>query len=235
VQHRVRLVKAGPPFVSLLAGSKALLGAALGVGLALGLSACGGGENGGTGGATASGGNSGVGGLSAVGGGVGVGGSSSDGGASPSSGGANTELPADNTQAGIEAFLATESYKTWRHDPAPRAPGEGNPHLTNVGQLQVYMNSTAVLSIQAAEGQPALQYSHVTGSMVVKEVYDTGGTRVAVAASIKSGDARRAFTFYCEGTIEGCGVNDEPPIYGTDGSACSNCHGGSIFAPLPPE
>jgi hypothetical protein len=208
-----------------------------------GLTACGpAGTDAGTGGALASGGQVGAGGGATTGGG-----SSSSGGESAASGGAasggaasggagTTELPPDSTQANIAAFLAADSYKTWRHDAAPRVPIDAtNPHLnTDAGvKLQVYFNSTAAASIAENMGKPLLDTNHTVGSMVVKEMYDGAGVRVGRGTSIKTGPDRRAFTFYCEGTLEACGVKMEAPIYGGNTSPCSGCHGGSIFAPVP--
>jgi hypothetical protein len=191
--------------------------------------ATGGTSNGGqasSGGATASGG------QSAASGGD----SASIGGASTGGNSGASELPADSTQPSIEAFLAADSYKNWTRDAAPRVPiGTTNPHLNSDAgvKLQVYFNTTAAASITENAGKTLLDVNHTVGSMVVKEIFDGSGQRVARGTSIKTGADRRAFTFYCEGTLEACGVDLDPPIYGGTTSPCSGCHGGSIYAPLP--
>lgn len=147
------------------------------------------------------------------------------GGATGSGGAADTsQLPSDTTQAGIEAFIAAGTYKSWTHDAAPRtspAPYHGN-------LLQVYFNDLAVAA--GDQGEP------VAGGMVVKELYDEGTSAlVGTAVSIRT-EGEKNWIYYCTnagGNL--CAVNGAPdPIYdAARNKGCEICHGNQVLAHLP--
>lgn len=162
-------------------------------------------------GGSASGGGTASGGTDGSGGSVGTGGTSSEG-----------QFPTDTTVAGIQAFLATESYKSWTADPAPHAPVSYQVHGP---MMQVYFNDVAVATYGNA--------SDLT--MTVKELFDANQVKVGVAASWKSGGM---WSYYCtqdDPAGDACAVDDQTfPVYGTGiNVSCGFCHGNAILSALP--
>lgn len=170
-----------------------------------------------------------------------TGGASSSGGAA-SGGAATSELPSAMTLEAVSAFLESGSYKSWHHDPAPRAEADqviGSPHAGSpvAHKLQTYVNAQAVLSLEKNRTAPTLEKNHDPGAMAVKEVYDDGGNQLAIMAMIKVSGERRAFAYFCDGDGSLCASTGDltvPFFSPTEAGAqsCSSCHGGSIYFPL---
>ena len=186
-----------------------------------------GGATTGTGGATGTGGGTASGGTVGSGGAVGSGGS--DAGTGGGMGSGADQFPADTSIAGIEAFLAMESYKTWTHDPAPRAPTDPT-FGAHMPMMQVYFNEIAVANHEGV----------TQGGMLVKELYDESGAQVGVAASLKTSNETDLWTFYCTMTTPnaqgGCqDSSTDYPLYYVDEfiTGCAACHGDAVLTPLP--
>jgi hypothetical protein len=159
---------------------------------------------------------------------AGAGGSAA--GAGGSSAGAATDSPSDTTQAGIEAFLAAGSYKTsdWAAETAePRASTDA-AHA----RVRVWFNKT--LRQSQADGDPVTMRD--SGSMVVKDLYDTGTNVIGQGVLLRSGTS---WIYYCTASEAGrCygGQAAGQKIYTMSATTggCS-CHGaGSIITPIPP-
>lgn len=186
-------------------------------GSSTGGSATGGSAGSGTGG-TATGGTAG----SATGGagGAGTGGAAGSGTSGSAGSGAN-DHPTDSSQAGIEAFLAMETYKTtgmgWR--PEATASTGASLHLA----VKRYFNQTIIAS-KAAGNRPPGMGQHTSGSMSVKEILE-GTTVIGKAATLRTDTMN---IFYCVASVDGrCGTGTtaNTPYYGTtSGGACA-CHG----------
>lgn len=172
-----------------------------------------------------------------VGDGDGTGGTVGDGdgtGGTPGDGdgtGVN-ELPADSSQASIEAFLAAGTYKSapWVGDAAIRAGDVvGNIHGN---ALQVFFNSAAVTSKTSGDT------NSLTGTMVVKEMFDEAGVSIGHAVQLKTGEGNTKddWTFYCsapEGSTLCTGEAVPSPIYGAGLGECGYCHGQMPYADPP--
>jgi hypothetical protein len=175
-------------------------------------------------GGTATGGTAGAGAGTSGAGGAGTGGSAGSGtsGSGGSGGSGVVDYPTDSSQAGIEAFLAMETYKAagmgWRPETMASA-GTANPHLAN----KRYFNETIIAS-KAAGNKPPSMGQHVAGSMSVKELLD-GTTVIGKAATLRTGSMN---IFYCVASVDGrCGTGSTANVafYGsTPGGSCS-CHG----------
>ena len=152
--------------------------------------------------------------------------------ASDDGGSDDGELPDDSSQAAIEAFLATESYRDWTGDSVIRVGGSVvNPHGD---ALRVFFNQAAVDSIRAGTE------SSLLGAMAVKEVHDDTGVVMGKAVRWKtgSGELTGDWTHYCTAPQDSelcTGATIELPVFGTGMSMeCGTCHGGkSFFAKLP--
>lgn len=189
----------------------------------------------GSGGATASGGDS------TSGGAPGTGGDAPASGGDGTGGSTVSQLPSATTQDAVAAFIADGSYKTWTHDETPREVADhvvGSPHAGSPAthKLQTYVNDQGIASLEKNKDVTSLSKNHDVGSMAVKEVYDAAGTRLTVMAMIKVNDTRRGFSYYCDGDETLCGSGVTTPFFAPDekgAEACSSCHGGSIYFPLP--
>jgi len=154
-------------------------------------------------------------------GGSGTGGAAGSGTSGSAGSGAN-DHPTDTSQAGIEAYLMLETYKTtgmgWRPE-ATASAGTSTPHLA----VKRYFNDTIIAS-KAAGNKPPTMGQHVDGSMSVKEILD-GTTVIGKAATLRAGTMN---IFYCVASVDGrcgSGTTANTPYYGsTTGNACS-CHG----------
>ena len=195
---------------------------------------------GGTGtGGTGTGG-TGTGGSSSGSGGTGTGGSSAgtagsasgSGGAGGGAAGGTTDAPSDVSQAGIEAFLATNDYRDagWVSDqPAPHAAVEqSSPH----GRIQVWFNGTFRTAF-AAEQTP-----RPSGSMIVKELYDAGTNVIGHAVMVRSMATTNQWIYYCVASEDGrcaAGSMANTPSYSLGTGVCS-CHGSGnvVTRPVPP-
>ena len=143
-------------------------------------------------------------------------------------GGTATDSPSDATQAGLEAFLAAKSYRNaaWASDEAaPHAPVEAtSPH----GRVQVWFNGTLRTAAAAA------QTPRPPGSMVVKELYDSGTNVVGHAVLLRS--PANNWIYYCSSSEPSrCfpGAPADQPTFATTVGSCS-CHGaGTIITPIP--
>jgi hypothetical protein len=180
-------------------------------------------NNGGSGGTSPTGGTAGAAGSATSGtGGSGTSGAAGSG-TSGASGGGALDHPTDTTQAGIEAFLAAESYKTmgmgWRPESMP-ASGTGVPH----GAVKRYFNETIIASKAAGNAPPTMQ--HTAGSMSVKEILD--GTTVVGKATMLRTDSM--WIYYCTSSMEGrcyTGSAAGSTYYGTTAGSCA-CHGSGV-------
>jgi hypothetical protein len=162
---------------------------------------------------------------------VGVGGAGSGGGSSggvPSSGGerAAAQFPDDTSVEGIAAFLATESYKSWAHKPAPYPPGDLPFH----GELMLaYFNDLAVTT----HADAALH------AMTVKELYDASGNQIGIAAALKTSIEDDRWTYYCMEDVPGTSCTNDStadyPVYEVEEfyAGCALCHGDAIISSLP--
>lgn len=172
-----------------------------------------------------------------TGGGTASGGSTGSGGEVAGSGGstADTTVPSDTSEAGIEAFLAAGSYKSapWIGDGAVRTPTSS----TNVhGDVRVYYNPTAVTSRENGQNEVGHDTGNSLNSMAVKELYDTTGTQIGTAVMLRVADtgADADWLYYCSSTAGGCAsASDGGPYYGTALNECRFCHGGMFIGPLP--
>ena len=156
----------------------------------------------------------------------GSGGAATGGGAGSSTGGSGgggvLDHPTDQTQAGIEAFLMMESYKTtgmgWRPEATP-GDDAATPHLAT----NRFFNETIIASKAAGNRPPTTP--HTAGSMSVKEILD-GTTVIGKAATLRT-DAN-TWIFYCKSSIgtrcASTGVQDNVAFYATAAGPCA-CHG----------
>jgi hypothetical protein len=150
----------------------------------------------------------------------------------------------DGSRESLIALLESEDYREspWRSQTdEPRARTSlVSPH----GDVRVFANDVLLASIDKGNGvkelpdgtlESDLEGSHDTGSVAVKEFY-TDGELVgrAVLAKLEGGQSQAAY--YCEGSAERCGTEDDPPIYGVGFNvACGICHGGLVFTVNFPE
>jgi len=161
----------------------------------------------------------------------GSGGTTGSGGAS-----GDSTVPSDTSQAGIEAFLAAGTYKSapWVFDATPRpSGGSTSPH----GNVRVYLNPTAVASIEGGNNDFGDEPGNTVDSMAVKELYDTAGTQLGTAVMLRTAasGASADWIYYCSSTTSNCtGSTESGPTYGPGASDCSICHGGLFYAPVPP-
>lgn len=195
-----------------------------------GMSGSGGSATGGSAGSATGGSAGSATGGSATGGSAGTGTGGSGGGAagsgtSGSGGGGMMDFPSDSSQAGIEAFLMGESYKTtgmgWRPE-TMAGDGVTPPHLAAMR----YFNETLIASKAAGNQPPAMQ--HTTGSMAVKEILE-GTTVIGKAAMLRT---MTNWVYYCTATIEGRCYTGSPAnmVYYAAGTAGScACHSQGIM------
>jgi hypothetical protein len=161
-----------------------------------------------------------------------AGGTAGDGDATGGAAAADpNELPADNSQASIEAFLAAGTYKNppWVGDPEIRLGDlAGNVHGDH---LRVHFNSAAVAS--KASGGP----NSGLGTMVVKEMFDAAGVSLGKAVQMKTGpgNTKEDWTYYCSGPDGSlcAGGAFAVPIYGEGLPECGYCHGQMPYADPP--
>jgi hypothetical protein len=192
------------------------------------ISGCSSEEPGDGGGTSGTGGSAGAG-MSGSGGTAGVGMSGSGGtagagvsGSGGTAGGGVVDHPTDSSQAAIEAYLASEVYKTtgmgWRPESMPGVD-TSVPHLAT----NRYFNETIIAS-KAAGNRPPVMAQHTAGSMSIKEILE-GTTVVGKAAMLRT--ESNTWVYYCTattGTRCGPGVTDNTPYYSTAAGPCS-CHG----------
>jgi hypothetical protein len=142
-------------------------------------------------------------------------------GTSGAGGGGALDHPTDPSQAGLEAFLALESYKAagmgFRPESMP-STGTSLPHLT----VKRYFNETIIASHAAGNAPPAMG-QHTSGSMSVKEILD--GTAVVGKAAMLRTDTN--WVYYCVSSVAGrcyTGSAANTAFYATTAGSCS-CHG----------
>jgi hypothetical protein len=181
-----------------------------------------GGGTSGTGGSAGAG-MSGAGGTAAGAGGTAAGMSGTGGSGTSGSGGSGVlDHPTDSTQAGIEAYLAMETYKTmgmgWRPESMPGVD-TSVPHLAT----NRYFNETIIAS-KAAGNRPPTMGQHMPGSMSIKEILD-GTTVIGKATTLRT--ESNTWIYYCKSSVGsrcGTGVTDNTAYYSTAAGPCS-CHG----------
>jgi hypothetical protein len=178
-----------------------------------------------------------TGGIAATGGSVAATGGASNGGApGGGTGGAAAgaagkpgDGPADTSKAGIEAFLASKAYQSWKFDAAAPRDSMGLP---THGRVRVAINSTLEASIAAgADGDKA---PFAAGSMAVKELYGAGDVLAGLAfmAKVAPENTTASWVWYCDGPVAQCGLSSDPvPYYasGTTLGACGFCHGNYFY------
>jgi hypothetical protein len=157
-------------------------------------------------------------------GGAPTGGTGTTGGSGGSGGGSGSnDHPTDSSQAGIEAFLAMQSYIAtgmgFRPETAPST--NMSVHTT----VKRYFNETLIASKAAGQSTS----THTEGSMVVKDIL-TNGTAVGHAAMLKTATG---WVFYCKASEDGrcfTGSTANTVAYGTSGgtTGCS-CHSTGII------
>ncbi len=147
-------------------------------------------------------------------------------------GGSTSSIPSDTSEAGIDAFLAAETYKDapWTAEPEVRPdPGGTSPH----GSVRVFLNDTALAGIMA--GKNDFNVGTDVGSMAVKELYDDQGTLVGKAAMLRTttGAGLADWLYHCKSTNHGCFTEDEmaPSVHGQGASDCRFCHAGMFISP----
>lgn len=189
---------------------------ALFVSMVASLSACGSdnttdaSSNGGSGG-TATGGTAGA--TSGTGGG-GTGGTAGAG-TSGTGGGAAADHPTDSSQAGLEAFLAMNTYTQagmgFRPETTP-SDGTSTPHLG----VKRYFNETLIASKAAGK----TGNGHSPGSMAVKDIL-TAGAVVGKAAMLRSDTS---WIYYCVSSEAGrCYTGSMPGAVTYTTTAGTNC------------
>jgi hypothetical protein len=143
----------------------------------------------------------------------------------------------------MAAFIDSGAYKQapWISDVA--APRPANKSASQHGDgVRVFENPTLVTSIKAGRDGWDDKPSPDVGSMAVKEMYDTDGKLVGVAAAWRSAEVNGwgAWTYYCYGPSNRCAGGDYPksaPLYGNGavapGQGCAICHNATIFTEPP--
>ncbi len=177
-------------------------------------------------GVSGSGGSGATGGGGTGGGGTGGSGVSGTGGSGTSGTGGGSGVvdhPTDQTQAGIEAYLAAETYKQagmgWRPEAMP-GDDAAVPHLAT----NRYFNETIIAS-KAAGNKPPSMGQHTPGSMSIKEILE-GTTVIGKAMTLRTDS--NMWLYYCkssQGARCGTGVADNTAFYGTSGTSSCACHG----------
>lgn len=108
--------------------------------------------------------------------------------------------------------------------------------------VRVFENPTLVTSIKAGRDGWMNHDAPDVGSMAVKEMYDTGGQLVGVAAALRSTATSGwgAWTYYCYAPNSRCASGDftkSAPLYGngavSPGQGCAICHNSTIFTAPP--
>jgi hypothetical protein len=202
-------------------GEEAEPGGGTGGAMATGGTATGGTATGGTAtGGTATGGTA-TGGT-ATGGASGSGTTGGSGGSGGSGGGGFNDHPTDSSQAGIEAFLAANSYTMtgmgWRPE-TMATDGTGVPHKA----VKRYFNETLIASRNAMMTGNMSR----TGSMTVKDLLN-GTTVVGKAAMLRTDTA---WVYYCMSSEEGrCKSGSEANVvyYGSASVAGCACHSSGL-------
>jgi hypothetical protein len=147
-------------------------------------------------------------------------------------GAASNDFPTDTSQAGFDAFIAAELYKTSTWTPETSGPREATSVTSPHGRVRVWLNAVVEASHAAGEGsvggEPLDQ-----NSMAVKELYDDADSVIGHAVSLKTGTtiAESDTTYYCVGPSERCG--GPSPLYGAGAVDCAGCHGGLVFTGIP--
>jgi len=135
-------------------------------------------------------------GTAGAGGSAGSAGSAGASGSAGSAGsGSGTMFPSDMTTAGIEAFLAAQTYRGAGWQAETEAPRDGTSLHARV---RVFFNDTLTASLEADNGPLGNGMPHTTGSMVVKELY-TGDTMIGQAAMLRGSN----YVFYCKASEAG--------------------------------
>jgi hypothetical protein len=160
--------------------------------------------------------------------GAGTGGSATGGSAGAATGGSSgsgaADYPSDSSQAGIEAWLAMNTYTMMGMGFRPESmPSDGMtaPHMLN----KRYFNETIITSNAAGN----MTSTHTTGSMAVKDIL-TGTSVIGKAAMLKTATG---WVFYCKASeADRCysGSTADATYYGTTGgtTGCA-CHSGGII------
>jgi hypothetical protein len=132
--------------------------------------------------------------------------------------------PADSSNAGIEAFLAAQTYRGSGWEAETATPREGT---SLHGRVRVFFNETLTASIVAGNGPLGNGMPHTQGSMVVKELYDASDAVIGQAVMLRTD----RYVFYCKASAAGlCSSTSMPDVVATN---CA-CHtNGVVVTPWP--
>lgn len=170
-------------------------------------------------------------------------GSGTAGSTSATGGSAGTAAPASSSKADIAAFIDSGAYKQapWVSDvSSPRAATfSASQHGDGV---RVFENPTLVTAMKTGHDGKDTNPAPDVGSMAVKEMYDSGGQLVGVAAALRSSETSSwgGWTYYCYAPNSRCASGDyakTAPLYGNGavapGQGCAICHNATIFTSPP--
>jgi hypothetical protein len=115
----------------------------------------------------------------------------------------------DTSEAGIAAFVQERRYQGWLAEPSV--------HPSPIhGRVRVFFNDTAVQSLRAGND------THPLGTILVKELYSSDGTRLtghAVEAKVEAGAGKDTWLFF-----EADLGQSPAPYYGRGHPTCHGCH-----------
>lgn len=181
-------------------------------------------------GGTGTGGGASTGGSMSTGGGTSTGGMSTGGDASTGGSASDPNIPSDTSEAGIEAWLDTGTYKTWEGDAAVRTV---EPSTSPHGEwLRVYYSPIAMRSIRA--GKNTFADGNEVGSIGIKEVYDAQGQQIGVMMAYRNleEDGFDVSLYYCKAPGGLCAGTGSDTAYGQGTSECRGCHFNQFFSPF---
>ena len=100
--------------------------------------------------------------------------------------------------------------------------------------MQVWLNETLLDSQRTGNGG-FMGSAHTTGSMAIKELYDSSDDLIGEAVMLKIDGVAASWVYYCRGPADRCGFTEgDSPHYGVAyDSECYYCHGGEIFNEPP--
>ena len=122
----------------------------------------------------------------------------------------DAQTPATGTAAEIDAWIAKGDYKAWHCETAPHASRSPSPH----GPNRICSND---LSNAHGTGE------YPTGAASVKELYDTGSTKIigyAMARKMSAGAGDSWYWYETNGSVVANGLGKS----GSDADFCVGCH-----------
>jgi hypothetical protein len=156
--------------------------------------------------------------------------------AAPDSGGdtaSGASWPADNSSAGIAAFVASEA---WRADPwvaETASPREELLAFSPHERVRVFLNEVLIASKQAGNGGYEGR-AHLTGSMAIKRMHGADDALLGTAVMLKLEGDDQEWVYWCDGPEDLCGARfSSTPYHAVSYDAeCAFCHGGNIYNTL---